>query len=109
MFCFLISFQSTGLTFLNFLLFLRTFFSCGKSSKATNGGGTSELVEDGVTGYLVRRGDVYQLAEKILFLLDHQDICLRMGAEGEKRIIEDFNFKKMINTFQDEYKKILKN
>ncbi len=31
-----------------------------------------------------------------------------MGAEGKKRIIEDFNFKKMINSFQNEYEKMLK-
>jgi len=84
------------------------YMALGKPVIATNGGGTSELVKDGVTGYLVREGDVYQLAEKILFLLDHQDICLRMGVEGAKRIIEDFNLKKMINSFQDEYEKILK-
>lgn len=75
----------------------------------TDGGGTSELLKDGVTGYLVREGDVYQLAEKILFLLDHQDICLRMGAEGKNRIAEDFSFKKMIDRFQVEYENILKN
>ncbi len=75
----------------------------------TDGGGTSELVQDGVTGYLVREGDVYQLAEKILFLLDHHDICLRMGVEGGKRINEDFSFKKMIDRFQFEYENILKN
>jgi len=65
-------------------------------------------VIDGVTGYLVKEGDVNQMAEKILFLLDHNDICLRMGIEGEKRITEDFNFRKMIDGFQDEYEKILK-
>ena len=74
----------------------------------TDGGGTSELVIDGVTGYLVKEGDVNQMAEKILFLLDHNDICLRMGIEGEKRITEDFNLRKMIDGFQDEYEKILK-
>jgi glycosyltransferase involved in cell wall biosynthesis len=73
----------------------------------TDGGGTSELVIDGVTGYLVKEGDINQMAKKILFLLDHQDICLRMGNEGEKRIIEDFNFKKMINRFQNEYEAVL--
>jgi glycosyltransferase involved in cell wall biosynthesis len=74
----------------------------------TDGGGTSELVKDKVTGYLIKEGDVYQLTEKILFLLDHKDISVRMGAEGKKRIIEDFNFKKMINSFQNEYEKMLK-
>ncbi len=76
---------------------------------ATNGGGTSELIEDGETGYLVKEGDENQLAEKMQFLLDHPDTCLRMGTAGKKRIIENFNFKKMIDSFQNEYEKILKN
>lgn len=76
---------------------------------ATDGGGTSELVEDEVTGYLIKAGDEKELAEKILFLLDNQDICLRMGTEGRKRITEDFSFKKMIDRFQVEYEYILKN
>jgi glycosyltransferase involved in cell wall biosynthesis len=75
----------------------------------TDGGGTSELVKDGVTGYLVRGGDVYQMAEKMKFLLNHPEICFKMGTEGKKRIIEDFNFRKMIDMFQYEYENILKN
>jgi len=75
---------------------------------ATDGGGTSELVEDGVTGYLVTVGDEKQLAEKMQFLLENQDICLRMGTEGKRRILEDFSLGKMVHGFQDEYKKIIK-
>jgi len=75
---------------------------------ATDGGGTSELIEDEVTGYLVRVGDEKQLAEKIQFLLDHSEICLRIGSSGKKHIIENFNFEKMINNYKQEYEKILK-
>ena len=84
------------------------YMALEKPVVATDGGGTSELLKDGVTGYLVREGDVYQLAEKILFLLYHEDICLRMGAEGKISIAEDFSFKKMIDRFQVEYEEILK-
>jgi glycosyltransferase involved in cell wall biosynthesis len=75
----------------------------------TDGGGTSEIVKDGVTGYLVKQGDEKQLAEKMQFLLNNPEICLRMGVEGKKRITEDFNFKKMADRFQVEYENILKN
>jgi glycosyltransferase involved in cell wall biosynthesis len=75
---------------------------------ATNGGGTCELVKDGITGYLVREGDIYELAEKIEFLLNHPDVGLKMGAEGKMRIIEEFNFEKMVHGFKDEYEEILK-
>lgn len=84
------------------------YMALSKPVIATNGGGTSELVQDGVTGYLVKGGDVSQLAEKIMFLLDHKDMSLRMGVEGGKRITEDFSLKKMVDRFQVEYEKILR-
>jgi glycosyltransferase involved in cell wall biosynthesis len=83
------------------------YMALGKPVVATDGGGTSELVKDGVTGFLVKGKDEQQLAEKILLLLDHKDICLLMGIEGEKRIIEKFNFKNMINRYQLEYENII--
>jgi glycosyltransferase involved in cell wall biosynthesis len=85
------------------------YMALEKPVVVTNGGGTSELVKEGVTGYLVRQGDAYQMARKISFLLDHQAICLRMGIEGGKHIIEDFNFRKMIDGFQNEYNNLISN
>jgi glycosyltransferase involved in cell wall biosynthesis len=85
------------------------YMALGKPVIATDGGGTSEIVKDGVTGYLVKEGDEKQLAEEMQFLLNHPEICLRMGIEGERRITKDFNFKKMINRYQVEYENILKN
>ena len=84
------------------------YMALEKPVVSTDGGGTSELVEEGITGYLVKEGDEKQLAERIQFLLEHPNIGLRMGTEGKRRIMKEFNFNKMIDKFQDEYGVILK-
>jgi glycosyltransferase involved in cell wall biosynthesis len=84
------------------------YMGLSKPVIATDGGGTSEIVKDGVTGYLVRKGDEKQLAEKILLLLNNPDLCRRMGVEGKNRIIECFSFDKMVSSYISEYEQILK-
>lgn len=44
--------------------------------------GPSDIVEDGETGFLVPFGDVYKLAEKICYLIEHQDVRLAMGEKA---------------------------
>ncbi len=57
------------------------YMALEKPDIVTDGIGPSELVKEGFTGYHVREGDAYQLAEKILFLLDHQNLCFQKGVE----------------------------
>lgn len=69
---------------------------------ATEGGGPSEILRDGVTGYLVPRGDPERLADRILDVLaqpaaaevvaraGQQDALARYGTERTTRIAEQF-------------------
>ena len=63
---------------------------------ATDGGGTKEIVLDGVNGFLIpqKRPDI--LAEKIQFLLCYPGIAIEMGREGRKYIEEKYSFERMI-------------
>jgi glycosyltransferase involved in cell wall biosynthesis len=45
-------------------------------------GGIPEMVEDGVTGFLVRPGDEATLAEKIRWVLEHSDEAREMGRRA---------------------------
>lgn len=47
-------------------------------------GGARELIEDGVNGRIVPRGDADALAQAILFMLDNKEVADRMGAEAQK-------------------------
>jgi glycosyltransferase involved in cell wall biosynthesis len=62
---------------------------------ATDGGGTSEIVQDGVTGFLVPRGDSAALAEKIEYLLDNPAIARAMGIEGRNLLEREFSLEQL--------------
>jgi glycosyltransferase involved in cell wall biosynthesis len=53
-------------------------------------GGVAELVEDGTSGFVVRR-DETELARAIRRLADDPELRARMGAAGRARVIEHFD------------------
>jgi phosphatidyl-myo-inositol dimannoside synthase len=67
-------------------------------------GGAPEVIEDGVTGYLVPHGDAAQLATSIETLLSDPALAQKMGARGRQRVERDFRF----SVFAKSLKKILR-
>ena len=53
-------------------------------------GGIDESVRDGENGYLVPRGDVGQLRDRIDRLLTAPELRIRMGMQGRKRFEQEF-------------------
>jgi glycosyltransferase involved in cell wall biosynthesis len=47
--------------------------------------GPREIIDDGVTGYLVPPGDEKTLVERICFLIEHPDIRKRMSQSALKK------------------------
>jgi glycosyltransferase involved in cell wall biosynthesis len=62
---------------------------------ATSFGGSTEVVVDGETGFLVPFGDRDELAERLGRLLDDPDLRRRMGEAGRQRVIERFTSERM--------------
>jgi len=58
---------------------------------ATRSGGPEEIIEDGVTGYLVDRGDAAALADRMEKLLQSPDLAQQMGERGFLRARESFS------------------
>lgn len=58
---------------------------------AANVGGVSEVVQDGVTGFLISSSDINAFAEKILLLTRDRDLRIQMGLAGYKRVQELFS------------------
>ena len=58
---------------------IKEAMACGKPVLATVVGGIPEVVEDGVTGYLVPSGSPEKLAERLQQLIQNRNIRLRMG------------------------------
>lgn len=56
----------------------------------TNNGGTKEIIEDGITGYLVPPQDPLKMAEKMLELHKHPDLARKIGDNGRRIAKEKF-------------------
>jgi glycosyltransferase involved in cell wall biosynthesis len=70
---------------------------------ATDVGGVSELVEDGVTGFLVPPKNPEALAEKIERLLADKDLRKEMGMAGYERIKKGFSLEKTVKEMERIY------
>lgn len=62
----------------------------GKPVVATRVGGIPEIVRDGVTGFLIERGDVKAAADRVLRLAADPQLCRRLGAQGRSEVFERF-------------------
>ncbi len=76
----------------------------GKAVIAGAHGGAPEVVQDGVTGYVVPHGDPTQLATSIDTLLANPELAQAMGARGRERVEREYRF----NVFAKAFKKILR-
>ncbi len=67
-------------------------------------GGAPEVIQDGVTGYVVQHADTLQLATSIDALLSNPELAKEMGARGRERVEKEFRF----SVFAKGFKKILR-
>jgi rhamnosyl/mannosyltransferase len=81
--------------------------SSGLPVVASNVGGVPKLVEDGITGYLVKCGNVKSLSKKILKLLNDKDKQVEFGKRGEEKIKKDFTWEKKVNEYIKLFKDVL--
>jgi glycosyltransferase involved in cell wall biosynthesis len=82
------------------------YMAMGKPVIATEGGGTSEIVADQETGFLVppSRPDIMQ--EKLEILINDPAMRNRMGIAGRQRVKDIFSIGSMMNGFISEYRKL---
>jgi glycosyltransferase involved in cell wall biosynthesis len=81
--------------------------SAGLPVVGTRSGALPEIVVEGETGLLVERGDVDELAQALLELLEDPDKRKRLGAAGRKRALEQFNWDRHTNEWLEVYEKLL--
>ena len=76
---------------------------------ATKVGGVPELVEDGVTGFLVPPKDSKALAEALRKLIDDPDLRQRMGRAGRGKALREFTLDRMLRETERVYEEVLWN
>ena len=68
----------------------------GKPVVATRAGGIPEIIEDGVSGYLVRRRQPAEAADRIVRLLEDRELRDRMGACGRRTVEDRFSLERNV-------------
>ena len=74
----------------------------------TNIPGPSEIVIDGVTGYIIPPSNPERLAEAIIKIISDESLARAMGVEGRKRVVEYFDINKIVDKIQSIYKILIK-
>jgi glycosyltransferase involved in cell wall biosynthesis len=64
--------------------------AAGKPVVASRVGGVPEMVDDGETGFLVESEDEATLADRLVKVMDDQQLCLRMGRRAHEVALARF-------------------
>jgi len=64
----------------------------GKPVVAASTGGITDAVEDGKSGYLYTCGDVHDLAQKVLKILNDDSLCRELGEYGRTRALKSYTW-----------------
>jgi glycosyltransferase involved in cell wall biosynthesis len=74
---------------------------------ATRGGGTDEVVQDGVNGFLVEPKNPRQLVEKLNLLIRDPGLCRKLGDAGFTFVHENFDAIKAKQKYEDLYRRLI--
>lgn len=78
-----------------------------KAVVATNQGGTVEIVDDGVTGFLVPPESPTAIASNIIDLLSDETRRIEMGRAAKRKVSEEFSIEKFVERTKRLYDSIL--
>jgi glycosyltransferase involved in cell wall biosynthesis len=74
---------------------------------ASRVGGLPEIVEDGVTGYLVPPGDVAALRGRIADVLGHPAAAARLGSNARERVVAELSWDRCAQRCLEAYRQLL--
>ncbi|MDJ0594102.1 MAG: glycosyltransferase [Pleurocapsa sp. MO_226.B13] len=68
--------------------------------------GIPELVEDGVTGYLVAEKDVRELTDKLEHLVNDPHLRQQMGLAGREKVLNEYNIERLCDRLSETYQQL---
>ena len=87
------------------IVYLEAWLNCVPVIGA-NAGGVPEIINDGVTGYLVEFGDVAALANRIQLLLSRSDTSREMGEAGRRKVLAEHTWDHKIARIAQIYREV---
>lgn len=80
------------------------YMAAGKPVVATNVGGASEAIAENETGFLVESDDDAKMAEKLIYLLENEEIAVKFGEKGKSIAHEKFSLKTQLDKTLELYR-----
>jgi glycosyltransferase involved in cell wall biosynthesis len=80
---------------------------CDAPVVASDAGGLPEVVEDGVTGFVVPKGDTDALTDAIDRLLADAELRSKMGKAGRARALARFDWDRTVEQFSRVYERVI--
>jgi glycosyltransferase involved in cell wall biosynthesis len=72
---------------------------------STNEGAIPEIIDDGVTGFIVEKRNIEAIAQKIEVLIKNKELRIRMGKAGRKKFLQKYTLdtfeKNMVHVFNE--------
>jgi len=90
-----------------FGLVLAEAMACGCPVLATDLPALRDVVIDGITGLVCRQKDSSDLVAKVCFLLDHPDLCEKLGRAGRQHVQEHFDWTVVSRRYATVYRQML--
>ncbi|NQT76961.1 MAG: glycosyltransferase family 4 protein [Bacteroidetes bacterium] len=81
--------------------------SCGKAVVVSDAGGLPEVVKDKETGMVVPSGDVEAASQAIGSLITDEQLRMKFGNAGRKRVLEFYNWQDSVKQMADIYEKLI--
>ncbi|MBE9214771.1 glycosyltransferase [Plectonema cf. radiosum LEGE 06105] len=72
-------------------------------------GGIPELIEDGISGFLVPERDASAIADKLIYLIEHSEMWQQMGLSGRKKVEMHYDINKLNSELVEIYQLISSN
>ena len=86
---------------------LKEAMAMGLPVIATHHGGIPELVQNGISGFLVPERDSNAIANQLAYLIEHPDTWKKMGIAGRNYVEKNYNIKTLNDELINIYQSIL--
>jgi len=82
--------------------------ACGTPVVSTRLGGIPDVIEEGKNGLLAEPNNEKSLAEKLIQLLEDDDLARKMGDYGKQKV-NDYSWERIAEKTEDVYKELISN
>ncbi len=74
---------------------------------STDVGGVKDIVDEGVTGFVIPKGDLIQFTEKMALLIENEEIREKMSQNGWNFVRDKFHYMRLASDMEKYYKELL--